>query len=349
MMTTSIEELIREAQHQQADRAVHPTRVLAALSARRARVARRRRMTFAFASTAVAATMAVPIFVFAERSGPAVTTGWVGGDPSPRPSAALVAAVPMRFVPTWLPAGYTERQRSATPNTVTRAWVTKPLRAPDYNPDEAGLKLTVMPASAQPTWPSLQEVDVNGAVGHYLHGVDGKSSFVTWLVDGQTALELASRDRVATKEVLLRVARSMRPDPSVLEPPFDLRSVPEGLTLQRGLGVSGNSPANWSSQVSVGRFNPDGSVNNAAPFASISLGTVRGPTTGGTAVRAGGRPAWFVKQRAIVPVTGYYLIVDVGAGRWLTVFAVNLSQERMLDLAQRVALRPAPDVSWIGR
>lgn len=336
-MSQSIEDLVRAAQHEQADRAVDPQRILAALPGRRVQVVRRRRFTLAIAAVAVAAVAAVPVIVL--RGGPAPTPPSVTPAPSVTPTLESEPApppntyVPLRYEPTWLPDGYKEYFRNSRLEGSSRVWSRdKPDRPLEKDGPMFFLNVDLeAPETAQ----GAEQVDVDGVRGTYLP----EGHMITW-PGGGFALTVGALNQTPSKATLLRVARSVRLDAEIFKIPFRAPQPPPGLT-QVDFNVSGVNPQGWVGEVVFGD-DPQAFVGDV----SITVGMETRAPKGGTNLQVAGHPARYVK--APDPKVSYFLVVELGAGRLLTVSAGTLSQAEMIELAAGTGPVTAAVLPWIG-
>lgn len=338
----TIEDLVREAAGRQAERAAPAERILTGLPARIALARRRRRIGVAtgaaLVAAAVAAAIAVPSLVV-ERDDPVVT-------PPPPPSTS--ADVPLGYRPGWVPGGFTEKSRAWTADLgrpggakVSRRWKMPTTKVRE----EPSLELEV--------WPDVADVrrqrgtfgdpiDVNGAEGDYWRSSDGVSSQLSWSPGGHVVLRLTARDVNVGRDVLLRMAKSVAPDPSTLNPPVRLRSLPDGWSII-GADVNDSEYAPWKARLSLRGPRPD---DPKAPPRSISI-TVDGDNEligrGGAKVTVAGRPA---RLRPYGPA----LTVDLGDKRVLVVEARwenRVDPDLLLRVAENVEVT-GTGVGWLG-
>jgi len=354
-----IDDLIRDAVRRQEELAVDPERILTALPARTAR--RRRTFTVAaITAVAVAAAVTVPVVILREPSagGPATSpTSQTSTDALP----PAVASAPLRYRPTWLPAGFVERSRSvpvsdpALPKVTTdRLW-----KRTSLDDGELGhLGLSVWDVSEDDTErppPSLtgadgkpadrSAVDINGSSGRY------DNDIVTWQV-GHTKLMLYAPGAGLTKNEMLRVARSVRPDPASLRIPLRVNWLPDGV-LGEFATMQGDSPAKWDSYVMA---------EGDARYAYVSFGpTVPDPR--GDEIIVNGRTAHLASLDEDDPFwpnqrMHWLLTMDVGDGRYLTIRAGSAKYEQVptplvrddvVRIAESVVLDQNPDLTWLGR
>jgi hypothetical protein len=291
---------------------------------------RRRRLVLAAAAIAVAGVVAVPVAVNAPR---------------PEPSAVVPLSVPLAYSPGRLPAGYAEYHRSVQPATgaIVRGWASAAPPSPLLIDDVPGrITMTVVAtANAEVTKdPGDRAADINGAAGRYR--TEGPSG-VYWVTGGFT-IEIRGDDAGPSNAVLLDMARSVRPDPAPLRMPFGVR-LPAGQQIVAQT-VQGTSPTAWLALVDLGEPDPEGG-DISATGTSIKVGTMTPAVAGGTALQVAGHPARYLY--AEVPEAGNYLVVELGNGLLLTVYAMDLDQPAIIALAEATGLADAGTVTWLGR
>jgi len=296
------------------------------------RAIRRRRLVLAATAAAVVAVVAVPVFALRQ-------------DPAPQPpsvSPALNQLVPLKYSPGWLPAGYAEYNRvTRPPARLTRAWAAAPPKSPVRISELTGiLSMTVRGAEDEDATEdaSGETVDINGVRGVYRAE---EPSSVTWQLGG-TRISIGSIAPLLSRDTLLRIARSVRPDPAVMEWPLTTR-VPAGQSIV-GQSVTGGSAGQWLASATFGELTPSGRL--AVLGASIDVGTMTRAPAGGTALRVAGHPARFVLSKA--SRTGRYLVVDLGGGLKLTVYSDKLGQPAIVALAEAVGPPKPGGAAWIG-
>jgi hypothetical protein len=362
-MTVDLERLIRAAQERQAQRAVAPDRVRAALPERAARTVRRRRRRYGvLGAVAVAASVAAAVTVpaLALRGGSGATTPRVAVPPSApvtgTPGTATAGeASPLRFRPTWLPPGLLERSRLRqfdAGGAVQRFWTSEPVGT-DGN-DGGGRSVSLRVSGGQkPTDPQNNggtPVDVNGKTGYYHGTADSTKSYVEWRADTQSVVSIAQHGSVSQAD-MLRIARSVQPDPGRVRIPLTLGWLPAGLTVSIG-EVSGDSPGKWMARLSAEEpsTGAEGKVRRSV-MASIS------PTTtapaGGEQLTVGGHPARLVKRADIPELDMTYLVVDLGGGTLLTVLGHGpnenpVTRDDLIRVAEHATPDDQADASWIG-
>jgi hypothetical protein len=202
-------------------------------------------------------------------------------------------------------------------------------------------------------------VDVNGAKG-FCHGRSGEVvSSVVWRVDAHTVIALDQLRMDLSEQTMLRIARSVRPDPAAMRLPLKLEWLPGGMSLDFAT-FGGDSGTAWYAQLHATAAG--GSLTSSARKPDkqelLSISVMLSPTTtapvGGTPLTVGTHPARLVTRTDVQGMNMRYLVVDIGGGKLLTVIGQrptpdSVSVDDLIRIAQHAALDPAPDVSWIGR
>jgi hypothetical protein len=372
-MTTSTEDLLRQAMQRQAERAPDPDRVRAALPQRAARRTRRRYGSVAGGLVAAAAltAFAVPVLAFDD----APTGGGAGPGAPASPSASADAGVPpapaavdLRYRPTWLPAGLTERSRTVPigPGNgydgPVRIWK-RANAAAGFDMGGSRLEFGVVAArnGTDPFDDGGEVVDVNGRQGRLSGTVagDGKSS-VHWLIDPQTVIFIHNVEAGVSDTDLLKIARSVQADTGQVPVPMRFGWLPTGmapLTAQ----ISGNSAARWQLEISAHGKQaaaPVNGVDKKMTSADRGLYAKLGATTdapeGGESITVGGRPARIIVRPIEQPMPTRmehaWVVVELASGLKLTVFTVipDVSREDLLAAAAAVQVGAVPDLGWLG-
>ncbi|BCJ39461.1 hypothetical protein GCM10010168_62910 [Actinoplanes ianthinogenes] len=373
-MTRDIEDLIRSAQEIQADRALPADRIRAALPQRAATVRRRQRFGMlgaAVAAAAVAAAVAVPALVL--RGPEPATTSTVAAAPStapadPSPSATtagLPAQVALGYKPTWAPPGLSEHIRqygtaeAGDPfgPTLMRFWTKQVGTGDPQSADGPQLLLyvrTQVSGEGRLAPDGGKKVDVNGAPGYY-HD-DGGKSYVDWAINEHTVLSLATVHYDLGKADLLRMARSVRPDPGVTATPLTLRWLPEGWS-SNFVTVSGDTEQTWRASVLAGKVVPatghdkNGKDKKAGADGqlSVTVGSGTDAPDGGEKLTVGGHPARHPKRSEPFAQSMLYLVVDLGGGRQMTLIGegAGITLDDLTKIAEQAEIsKSAPD--WIG-
>lgn len=365
MTPANLETLVRQAQQDMAERAVDPERIRAVLPARRARMVRHRRTGALLTITAAAAVVlaiAIPL-AFLSPAGDQPLP------PQPAGPPGISQPVPMLYVPTWLPEGMVERERSTSLGQVgsdqfagvVRTWIAWPFEHPEFGSSQGPrLVLAIIPTGRgqQPGDNIGEVVDINGKSGRY----NPETDTVTWRPDGTAVLVL--RGGKGDREEILRVARSVQPDPGQLRSPLQFGWLPEGIEMQH-LGYRGNSRDHWMAQLLSSRADttywvwtvmplpettpPD---NERGRWMTASVGTVTWAPEGGEALTVRDRPARMVSDPE--SPDRWYLVVDLGGGLELNVTGYlggpnPLTKEDLIRTAEHVEIDPAPDLDWFGR
>jgi len=371
-MTVPIEELIRDAQERQANRAVHPDRIRAALPARRRRAVRQRRLGMVAVCAAVAGAAAVVTVPTVLLNGHGKGNGAaVAGAPAPsqaspsavppsqQPTPPTIAPVALGYTVGSPPAGLLERSRSASsgnslnPALQTRMWSAQP--ADEYG-DLKGSRLVLY---AQQTTGSGQvsgvtPITVGGKAGWY-DGIDAPDkSSVSWKADAGTLLILEQHGLNLSRTALVGIAESVRPDTASLAPVATFGWLPGTFSVQ-DVALSANSNTSWRGDIdleSTSGQDPHGR-SLAGPSLFVTVGTSSTETGSGEPVSVRGRTGKLITDPATAPEPRLTLVVDLGDGTWLTVSArypvtAPVSKDDVLHVAEALQLAP-PDLSWTGR
>jgi hypothetical protein len=374
-MNGTMEDLLRQALQRQAERAVDPARVRAALPSRAARRTRRRFGSLAAGLAAAAALTAFAVPVLGLDDAP---TGGTGAGPAASPSASASApapaqvtpeAVAMRYKPTWLPAGLRERARTVPvgPGNAydgpVRIW--KPAGA-EGGTDKGGSRLEFgaigLKDGANQFGDFGRQVDVNGRLGRLVGSADTKS-YVHWLIDPQTVIFIHNVSLGLSDDDLLRVARSVQPDPGQLPIPLRLGWLPTGMA-PFSAEVAGDSASRWQVEITAMGQPPAGppaqptaakdkeGASSGERWIYARLGPATDAPAGGEAVDVGGRPARVVARagEGPVPFEHTYVVVALDSGLTLTVHAMvpEVSRADLLAVAAAIDVASAPDLSWLG-
>jgi len=371
-MNGTMDDLLRQALQRQAERAVDPARVRAALPARAARRARRRYGSLAVGLTAAAAlaVFAVPVLGLDDaRSGDPAASPVPADTPSTSAAAAPLTpdSVALRYRPTWLPSGLRERARTVPlgPGNAYDGPVRTWKRADAAGgTDKGGSRLEFgaigLKDGANQFGDGGRPVDINGRPGRLVGSADSKS-YVHWLIDPQTVIFVNNVSLGMSDEDLLRVARSVQPDPVQLAIPVRLRWLPAGMK-PFSAEVAGDSAARWQAEVNAtgppagGAVPPPTGKDKESTASSerwvyVRLGTTTDAPSGGEAVVVAGRQGRLVtKPIDGLPLEHAYVVVTLDSGLTLTVFALlpELSRDDLLAVAAGVETGPAPDLGWLG-
>lgn len=370
-MTVPIEDLIRDAQERQANRAVHPDRIRAGLPARRRRVVRQRRLGMVAVCAAVAgaaAVVTVPTVLLnhGREDGATVAGAPAPGQASPsavrpsqQPTPPTIAPVALGYTVGSPPAGLLERSRSASsgnslnPALQTRMWSAQPV---DEYGDLKGSRLVLY---AQQTTGSGQvsgvtPITVGGKAGWY-DGIDAPDkSSVSWKADAGTLLILEQHGLNLSRTALIGIAESVRPDSATLAPVATFGWLPGTFSVQ-DVALAANSNTSWRGDIdleSTSGQDPHGrSLAGASLF--VDVGTSSTETGTGEPVTVRGRTGRLITDPATAPEPRLTVVVDLGDGTWLTVSAVYpvtapVSRDDLLHVAEALRIAP-PDLSWVGR
>jgi len=268
-----------------------------------------------------------------------------------------LAPIPLRFAPGWVPPGWAEYGRMGWAEVdggamASRIWSANPsIGHGEVKGDRFELSYRKGSTGTSGGTP----VDINGRPGTLLWD-DGKS-FVDWQADSDTIVSVAQWGNRISEANLLRIARSVRADPGMVNPPLRTGPVPQGYTPS-SLEISGRSPASWHASLYVSKAaEPDPTVPDPAvkqkgsptKMISVALGTETLAPQGGQPTTVGGRPARYVVDMvANGQLELPFLVVDYGGGLLLTVSSFDVGYEGLVQVAEGVTVDPAPDLAWLG-
>ena len=374
-MTVPIEDLVRDAQRRQADRAVSPERIRAALPRRRRRYDLRRRGTIAaFAAVvAVAAAVAGPALVLGRHGAvtvvrpgapaqgrPSTAPATAPATPSTPPAPPTVSPAPLGFTIGSPPSGLVERIRWADTGggqnaaTQTRMWSSLPVD--DYGDLKSSrLLLRVERTTGDGGVSGLVAITVGGKPGWY-DGIDAPDkSYVSWKPDPDTLLTVEQHGLGLSRSRLVTLAESVRPDSTTLAPVATFGWLPGAFSVNH-LGLSGNSGTSWRGELSaVSAGAQDGrGVSMAGPELSLTLGSSTTETGQGEPVTVRGHTGKLVTDDSQGPaLSRLTLVVDLGGGTWLTLMEMGTAstlptKADLLHVAEALQLA-TPDLSWMGR
>jgi len=342
-----------------AERAPDPDRIRAALPARAARQARRRRngtLVALVAAAGVTAAVVVPIAVLRPDSG---ATTQVGAPPPATVPAPTGASVPMRFRATWLPPGLAERFRAVALADMGPGHVDGPYRLytrtdVDGLGNTSGPNLSVQVRKASgASDPEANEgtaITVDGKAGFYHGAVKGDAkAYVEWRADADWVVSVQQTNLGLTQGELLRVANSVQADPATLDIPLHFGWLPDGLSPQFAT-FSGNNATTWALVVS-GEQAQSGTkeTDKANRGFTVQLGTATPAPAGGAAIQVDNRAGRLVTRTGPGPAMTY-VVVDLGGGRLLTVTGQGgVTDQDLIKIAQKTEVTGDPDLTWLGK
>lgn len=369
-MTVPIEELIRDAQERQANRAVHPDRIRAALPARRRRAVRQRRLGMVAVCAAVAgaaAVVTVPTLALNGHGNAAARAGAPAPGqaspsavpPSQQPTPPTIAPVALGYTIGSPPAGLVERSRSAgsgtslNPALQTRMWSAQPV---DEYGDLKGsrLVLDVQQTTGSGQYAGVTPITLGGKPGWY-DGIDAPDkSSVSWKPDAGTLVTLEQHGLNLSRTALIGIAESVRPDAATLPPVVTFGWLPGTFSVQ-DVALAANSNTSWRGDIdleSTSGQDPHGR-SLAGPSLFVDVGTSSNETGSGEPVSVHGRTGKLITDPATAPEPRLTLVVELGDGIWLTVSVMYpvtapVSRDDLLHVAEALQLAP-PDLSWTGR
>jgi hypothetical protein len=368
-----LERLIRQAQERKASTITDADEVRAAIPVRTAALRRRRSGLVLSGSVAalIAIAVTVPQVYFshdrtfpgtsasADPPAPLVTPSDTGVPEATAPAPTDGAGnTPMRYTATWLPAGYTEQKRNAYTTSVSRTWAATRADYTNLTESRAAVALSSVPSTMSQMIPATEQpgttapVDVNGAAGVYQDSPDLTAMTVTWPV-GALVLQVTNTDPALTKADVLRIARSVQPDPTVTKLPIRVGWTPTGYVNQ-GFIFIGNSPAAYMTRII---FNAGMNATNviASHQFLVDIGPTTVATSGGTDVMINGHPGRiFGPTESAGATTELIVEAALGNGQTLTVTAhwatgsTEVDNNTVLQVARSVEF-VGGDTGWIGR
>jgi hypothetical protein len=371
-MSVPIEDLIRDAQERQANRAVHPDRIRAGLPARRRRRVRHRQFGLVAVCAAVAgaaAVVAVPTLALNrhDNGNAAAQAGGPAGKPGANPTAQSASQpAPPSFAPVALgytigspPAGLVERSRSSgsgnglNPALRSRTWSAQPVD--DYGDLKGSrLELYVQQTAASGQVSGVSPVTVGGKPGWY-DGIDAPDkSYVAWKADAGTLVTVEQHGLNLSQAQLIGIAESVRPDPATLAPVVTFGWLPGTFSVQ-GVDLSGNSNTSWQGNVDLESVAGKDAAGRslAGPSLMVELGTSVTATGTGEPVTVRGRTGKLINDPTGGAEPRLTLVVDLGDGTWLTLSTISpttatpVSTDELLHVAEALQVAP-PDLAWIG-
>ncbi|MFD1148428.1 hypothetical protein [Saccharothrix hoggarensis] len=317
------ESLIRDALRMRADQAPPPGPVLAAL-----RRPRKSRTSFllvlaAAATAAVVAVVATAVGRPTAESPPATSVEI--------PIEPTIPTVSLGFSPTWLPEGFTERQRLVDPATYTRrTWEQGESTAKATNPS---LEFTVQPANestgamADAIANALEayRVTVNGAPG-----VVSGATTVLWQPEPEVYLSVTLRNIPDARTTAVRIAESVRPDPGPVRLPVSLGG-------SRGIQAHGGLPEGWQASTT--------GVHDGVTYNVLLSRRPYGFEGSPTMTTARGLTARYYAA------DGGHLVVELRPDVHLQVSGIGVRAAGLAELtaaAEAVVVDPEPDLAWAG-
>ncbi|MGI5182788.1 hypothetical protein ACQEVZ_41685 [Dactylosporangium sp. CA-152071] len=341
-MTTELETLVRRLQEQRADAAPDPDRLRGALPA----LIARRRTT----RTVVAAVAAVIVLALAVPVTLAATGRRQAGPPAASPGPAATPGIALRYGPTWVPDGYRERRRGGvvvdqeTGGAVFRRWTDGPMVG-QFQPSVRYLELEIVEMPARPGPTPDGAVDINGVPGTVFVGEAPDSrAVVTWQIDATHFARVQSSPAISQDDIL-RVARSVRPDPAVFSPP--VRQGRPGPLPSGKYDMIADNTRHWDATSIM--------LDVVAPLLSLkaTVGPAFDVPEGGDPVHVRGATG---RIAAIAPPASNLswtltLVVTLPDGRLLTVESnvdgdSPATREALVRAADGLVIDLAPDVSW---
>lgn len=362
-----LEELIRDAQRRQADRAVDPGRIRNALprrAARNARHSRRRTGAFLIGATTLAAAVAIPVLLgrsggndavsAGARPGTATTTAAGPGAVATPPATDSARFTGQVFKPTWVPSGLVERNRIVFGGGFTRSW--RKASAGTSGATRLDLESRVADGANDPQANEGVAVSVGGKAGFYHPAVAGDDkSYVEWRATPTAVLSVTEVGLRLSKTDLVKVAASVQPDGSASFVPQPSFPLPAGLAWT-SVEMSGTGPTHWtlssySSAPDTGASTPaESKKSHPTPTTlTVAFGSQTDAPAGGHSVTVAGHPGRVITVADSGPANlggQTYVVVNVGPNRVETLTARGLTEPALLAVAATVPF-PTPDLSWL--
>lgn len=258
-------------------------------------------------------------------------------------TSAPVARLTIR--PGWLPAGFTERYREASPDGAiqTRRWERGPVDSPSMPTVVLSQQSMALPDTVHYLGPG----DPTTVAGHVaVVSGTGTSAMVRWKPTPDLMLQVTVTNVPDARNVAIRVADSTEPDTrATVVPGMAFGWLPSGVVADT-YAVFGVPPGAGASMITA---STTGSRSRYDVF--VVRSSTRMNQQEGSTVIVRGR----VGQYVAVGAPGSKLVLRLADGTWLTVFSEPLSGQPQLTKAALVGIvdgltfGPAPDYSWLDR
>lgn len=366
------ENLLREALQRQADRAADPDLVRAALPRRAARRTRRRygSMIGGLVVAGALTAFAVPVLALDDAPAPRGAGPAASATGSAPAGSEVPAAVGLRYKPTWLPSGLTERARTVPLKSdygydgPVRYWK-RTGTDPGFYTGGDRLEFGVITAKngVDQFGDDGEAVDINGKQGRYSGGSGDDKSSLHWMIDAQTVIFIHNVETGVSAADLLKIARSVQPDRDQVPVPLRFGTLPAGMAPVAAQ-FSGDSAERWQLEITASGPVPGASESPDPEKDKPTQGSTRGmyvhlgQTTdapdGGETTSVGGRPARIVIRPMEGPAAALgdhaWVVVELASGLKLTVFGSipAVTRDEILAAAATVEVGAVPDFSWLG-
>ena len=180
---------------------------------------------------------------------------------------------------------------------------------------------------------------------------------MSWKPDPDTLLTLEQHGLGLSRNRLVTVAESVRPDSTSLAPVVTFGWLPGAFSADH-VGLSGNSAASWLGEVSVassgGQQGQGQGRSMAGAYLDVVLSTSTTETGTGDPVTVRGHGGKLVSDTSQGPqLTRLTLVVELDGGTWLTLMTMGpadvlMSKADLLHVADALQLA-TPELSWMGR
>jgi hypothetical protein len=285
----------------------------------------------------------------------AVLTGCDGQETGP---ATRFADTALRYRPTWLPPGLTERSRAyheGPPASVRRGWA-PPNHTVETVNRPAPLTMEVSgPGCTVPNYATA--VDVGGRPGRFAtveRPSGARSAILCWQPNDRTRITVTDDSLGLDQATLQRIAESVRSDRATTGQPL---RVPEPAhewigvgTPLRSMTLVGTSATDW-----IARYHVSGVAKGDDRHLTVTAGRASPAPDGGEPAKVGERSGRFVTEGGNGGATTVFLVVDLGSALLLTIEAWTHGRAGEpvpgVDTLVRIALGTTVDsgpLAWIG-
>jgi hypothetical protein len=273
-------------------------------------------------------------------------------------SAAQFVDTALRYGPTWLPPGLTERSRAyheGPPASIRRGWA-PPSHTVETVNRNAPLTMEVSgPGCTVPDYATA--IDVGGRPGRFAtveRPAGHRSAILCWQPDDRTRITVTDHSLGLDHATLRRIAESVRSDRAVTRQPL---RVPERAHEWIGMGtplrsvtLAGTAATDWTARYHVG-----GVAKGDKRQLTVTAGRATPAPDGGEPALVGERSGRFVTEARAGIATTVFLVVDLGSALLLTIEAWTDGRagglppgvDTLVRIAQETAVDGAP-LAWIG-
>ncbi|HVK21046.1 MAG TPA: hypothetical protein VM677_06775 [Actinokineospora sp.] len=352
-MSDTTEDLIKAAFQRLADQAPDVRGIEADLRAAEAPARGQWVRWGGLAVAAAAAVTAITVPSVLTGRGPSDTPAASGTAAEPNP-ATVRPATPVRepglaipYRPEWLPDGFVEVGRSGggAQSPWARSWTVNPAQSPSPGAPTLGFRHSPLPPDTE----QGEVIDVNGVQGRLIERAtsSGPNRYaeVTWTQSGELVVMSLSGVNDA-KAAVLRIARSVKPDP-VAAVPTEVLSfgwLPEGMVSDL-TQVTGDRPDNYTLLRTATLVGDEGITAMLSPDAPAWSD---GPTIKRTEVpvTVRGLPGTSFSVSG-APPSASGVVVRLSDRRWLYVFGGP--DKDIIRVTNELRIAPLAPMAWIGK